>query len=88
MTAAEKVGANLRRARKAAGIGQEECAFRAELDRTQVSVYETGGRLPKVLTLVKLAAACSVSPNDLLKGLTWESGEFIYGRLNIAEEDA
>jgi DNA-binding XRE family transcriptional regulator len=54
MTPAQKFGANLRAARKAAGLTQEALAFRAEIHRTQITLYETGQRLPIVISLLKL----------------------------------
>ncbi len=83
MTPAQKFGANLRAARKAAGLTQEALAFRAEIHRTQITLYETGQRLPIVISLLKLAAACGVTPNDLLVGLEWVPGEFAWGRLVV-----
>jgi transcriptional regulator with XRE-family HTH domain len=85
MTPAERFGANLRTARKAAGLTQEALAFRAEIHRTQITLYETGRRLPIVFSLLKLAAACRVTPNDLLIGLEWMPGEFAWGRLVVTE---
>jgi transcriptional regulator with XRE-family HTH domain len=85
MTPAQKFGANLRAARKAAGLTQEALAFRAEIHRTQITLYETGQRLPIVISLLKLAAACGVTPNDLLVGLEWMPGEFAWGRLVVSD---
>jgi transcriptional regulator with XRE-family HTH domain len=80
------IGANLRGARKAAGLAQEEVAWRAQVHRTQVSLWENGAQVPRLLSLVKLAGACSVTPNDLLAGLEWEPAEYSYGRLVVGEE--
>jgi transcriptional regulator with XRE-family HTH domain len=44
---AERFAANLRRLREAAGLSQEELAFRAQIHRTQISLLETGQRLPR-----------------------------------------
>jgi transcriptional regulator with XRE-family HTH domain len=88
MTPAEKIGANLRRARKGAGISQEECAFRADLHRTQMSLYETGRYVPRTLTLVRLAGSVGVTPNDLLAGLEWAPGTYEFGRMTIGEDDS
>jgi transcriptional regulator with XRE-family HTH domain len=82
-TPAQRFGSNLRAARKAAGLTQEALAFRAEIHRTQITLYETGQRLPIVFSLLKLAAACSVTPNDLLAGLQWIPGEFAWGCLVV-----
>jgi transcriptional regulator with XRE-family HTH domain len=86
MTPAEKVGANLRRLRQAAGLSQETLSFRAEIHRTQISLYETGDRLPRLLSLVRLAGACGVTPDDLLAGIEWAPAEYAFGRLVIDED--
>jgi transcriptional regulator with XRE-family HTH domain len=85
MTPAQKFGTNLRAARKAAGLTQEALAFRAEIHRTQITLYETGQRVPIVISLLKLAAACGVTPNDLLAGLAWVPAEYAWGRLVVSD---
>jgi len=79
---ARRFGENLARQRKAAGLSQEELAFRAALHRTQIGVLERGGRLPRIDTLAKLAGALDVTPNDLLKGILWMPGERQPGSFN------
>jgi len=83
MTAAGRFGTNLKTARTDSGLTQEELSFRAEIHRTQITIYETGKRLPVVFSLLKLSAACGVTPNDLLVGLEWVPGEFSWGRLVV-----
>jgi transcriptional regulator with XRE-family HTH domain len=68
----ERFAANLTELRHAAGLSQEELAFRASIHRTQVSLMESGNRLPRFETLVKLVGALQVSPEALMKGITWE----------------
>jgi transcriptional regulator with XRE-family HTH domain len=72
---ARRFGANLRRARRQAGLSQEEVGFRASLHRTEVGLLERGARVPRIDTLVKLAAALGI-PIDcsLLDGITWSPG--------------
>jgi transcriptional regulator with XRE-family HTH domain len=65
------------------GLTQEALAFRAEIHRTQITLYETGQRLPIVISLLKLAAACAVTANDLLVGLEWMPGEVAWRRLVV-----
>lgn len=67
-----RFAANLRRLREAAVLSQEALAFRAVLHRTQISLLENGGRMPRVHTLVCLVGALDATPNDLLDGITWE----------------
>jgi transcriptional regulator with XRE-family HTH domain len=61
-----RFGANLRAARKQAGLSQEALAYEAEVDRAAISVYERGGREPNLRTLLKLARALQLSPVALL----------------------
>ncbi len=68
---AVRFGKNLLRARKRAGLSQEDVGFRASLHRTEIGMLERGTRLPRIDTLVKLAAAVEVEPGDLLEGLDW-----------------
>ncbi|HVW45428.1 MAG TPA: helix-turn-helix transcriptional regulator [Solirubrobacterales bacterium] len=87
MTPARVVGSNLRRLRDREGITQEEVSLRAEVHRTQISVYEGGHRLPGTLVVVKLAASLSATPDDLLAGLSWTPGSYEHGRFVIGEGD-
>lgn len=75
MTVAERFGANLARARKRAGLSQEEAGIRASLHRTEIGLLERGERTPKIDTLVKLAGAVGVDPGDLLAGIAWDPGK-------------
>ncbi|HVW46303.1 MAG TPA: helix-turn-helix transcriptional regulator [Solirubrobacterales bacterium] len=68
----ERFAENLVNLRQAAGFSQEELAFRAAIHRTQVSLLESGKRLPRLETLIKLAGALEVSPADMLDGIVWE----------------
>jgi transcriptional regulator with XRE-family HTH domain len=61
-----RFGANLRAARKEAGLSQEALAYEAEVDRAAISVYERGGREPNLRTVLKLARALHLSPVALL----------------------
>lgn len=68
-------GRNLRQARRRAGLSQEEVGFRASLHRTEVGLLERGARVPRIDTLVKIAAALGVRIDCvLLAGMTWNSG--------------
>ena len=59
---ARRFGENLRRARKGAGLSQEELGVRASLHRTEIGLLERGERIPRIDTLVKLAARLGVRP--------------------------
>lgn len=65
-------GGNLRRCRRRAAISQEELGARASLHRTEIGLLERGERVPRIDTLVKLACALSIRPEDLLKGIAWK----------------
>lgn len=66
MSVCKRVGQNLRRAREALGISQEDLADRAGLHRTYVSGVERGVRNPTVTVLEKLAKALKVKSSSLL----------------------
>lgn len=67
--AAALFGANLKWARKRAGISQERLALDAKVDRAAISVYENGGREPNVRTVLKLAMKLEIRPGILLAGI-------------------
>lgn len=49
-------------------ITQEALADRAELHRTEIGLLERGLRVPRIDTLLRLAAALAVEPAELLVG--------------------
>jgi transcriptional regulator with XRE-family HTH domain len=67
----DRFAVNLRRAREAAGVSQEELAERCEIHRTEVSLLERGGREPRLGTLVKLATALGTTAEALCQGIGW-----------------
>ncbi len=83
---AARFGDNLARARRGADLSQEELAVRASLHRTEVSQLERGLRLPRIDTLVKLAASLEVKPEALLDGLEWSPGATVYGSFRPSGE--
>lgn len=64
-------GVNLRRRRRRLVLSQEELAKLAAVHRTEIGLLENGRRLPRIDTVVKLAASLEVTPNDLLDGIEW-----------------
>jgi len=62
----ETFAKNLRRLRTAAGLSQEELAFRAGLDRTYISALERGLYSASIVTIERLAKALSVEPAEFL----------------------
>lgn len=69
----DRFAVNLRRARQAAGISQEELAERCELHRTEVSLLERGGREPRLGTMIKLATALGTDAEALCAGIGWDA---------------
>lgn len=60
------LGRNVRLLRTAAGMSQEELAFRAHMKRSYLSDLERGTRNPSVQALGRLAFALNVAPGRLL----------------------
>jgi transcriptional regulator with XRE-family HTH domain len=56
----------VRRARKAAGLSQEDLALEAGLDRTYISQVERGKRNVTVVVLARIAKALKTTPDRLL----------------------
>lgn len=82
----ERFAANLVRCRKRAGLSQEALGARADLHRTAIGLLEKGARVPRIDTLVKLAAALGVEPTKLLDGITWTPGEAQPGQFRLNGE--
>jgi transcriptional regulator with XRE-family HTH domain len=59
-------GAELRKARKRAGISQQELSFRADVHWTYVSQLERGLKSPSLGVMFRLAAAIGESPAALV----------------------
>lgn len=68
----DRFAVNLRRARQAAGISQEELAERCEVHRTEISLLERGGREPRLGTMIKLATALGTDAESLCAGIGWD----------------
>lgn len=62
----EIFAANLRRARRAAGMLQEDLAHRADIDRTYVSALERAVYAVSIDVIDRLATALGIEPADLL----------------------
>lgn len=79
MTVAQRFGANLVCVRKRAALSQEQLGLLADLHRTEIGLLERGARVPRIDTLLKLAAALDIDPTELLEGITWEPGRAVPG---------
>lgn len=87
---ATRFGDNLRRLRQQAvpRLSQEELGMRASLHRTAVGQLERGERVARADTVVKLAGAPSVSPEQLLDGLSWVPGSTVIGKMGVTLDAA
>ena len=63
----------------------EELAARASVHRTQISLMESGKRLPRLDTLIKLAGALEVEVPRLVEGIVWEPTVTHSGQFDVAE---
>lgn len=86
MSIAGRFGENLRRARKDAGLSQEETGIRASLHRTEIGLLERGERIPRIDTAIKLAAAVNVSLTGLTEGIVWLAGRSEAGHFDAGDE--
>lgn len=62
-----RFGAALRSRRIELALSQEELAFRAEIDRTFVSMLERGLRMPSLGTILSLAKALDTTGAHLVR---------------------
>lgn len=67
----ERFGENLRRVRRREGLSQEQLATRASLHRTEIGLLERSGRTCRIDTLLRLAGAMAIRPEELLDGIVW-----------------
>lgn len=79
MTYGRGLGANLRQARIAKGLTQEELADRCRMHPTAISKIERGESIPRADTLQKLADVLATTLEALRPRLRWdeERGEFV-----------
>jgi transcriptional regulator with XRE-family HTH domain len=74
----DRFAANLRRARVASGVSQEELGRRCDLHRTEISLLERAGREPRLGTITKLASALGIEPAVLHEGIAWSPQRSAY----------
>lgn len=60
---------NLKSKREKFGVSQAKLAEICELDRTYISMLETGKRNPSLINLVKLSNALKITTSCLLEGI-------------------
>lgn len=71
-TPRDRFSVNLRKARKKAGVSQQDLGDRCDLHRTEISLLERGGREPRLGTIIKLSSALGVTPESLCAGIRWD----------------
>lgn len=71
-TPRDRFSVNLRKARKKAGISQQDLGDRCDLHRTEISLLERGGREPRLGTIIKLSSALGAPPESLCFGIRWD----------------
>ena len=87
-TIGERFGQNLARTRRRKGISQEDLGVMASVHRTEISQLERGLRVPRIDTMVKLAAGLGVTPHVQLEGIEWTPGETVYGSFDVRQPDS
>ncbi|MBS0412190.1 MAG: helix-turn-helix transcriptional regulator [Proteobacteria bacterium] len=75
MELTEILGRNVRAARKARGMSQEELALEADMKRSYLSDLERGTRNPTIKAVERLAGALGVEPASLLLSAAQDQGE-------------
>lgn len=86
MSIQKRFGANLKRARRNAGLSQEELGRKSEVHRTQISNMEIGKRLPRLDTLLKLIGALEIPAAILFEGLAWRSDIEGFGSFEVRDD--
>ena len=69
LTIERAFGEVLRELRKQKKFSQEELAFESGLDRSFISLLETGRQQPSLITIFQLAKALGVSPSQLISSV-------------------
>ncbi len=82
----DRFAANLLRIRKQADLSQDDLAVMASIHRTEISMLERGIRLPRLDTIVKIAASLEVTADELLAGIGWEPGSQRSGSFRASDE--
>jgi transcriptional regulator with XRE-family HTH domain len=68
---AERFGANLTRCRERAGFNKAQLARLAEVHPTAISFFESGKRMPRLDTVVKLTGVLGCRADELVEGMAW-----------------
>jgi len=74
-TVSERFAANLTWFRCKAGVSQQALGDLIGMNRAQVSALEHGSRIPRLDTILKLAAGLGISPCQLVAWIWWDPAE-------------
>jgi transcriptional regulator with XRE-family HTH domain len=69
-------------------LSQEQLAARGNIHRTQISLLESGKRLPRLDTLVKIAGALEIQVEVLLVGIVFRPAKAMHGGFEISDRTA
>ena len=72
-------GERIKAARKRAGLTQKELGQKLGISASMIGQYETNIRTPKHGTILKLAGALKVPPNDLYDVDNWATSNIVFG---------
>lgn len=75
-----RFGENVRLLRARLHITQEELGYRSDVHRTQMTLIESGRRLPRADTLLRLAAGLEVDMTTLFGGIAYRPRLFSAAR--------
>lgn len=81
------IGENIRNARKALKMSQDDLAEAIGANRVTISKYENGGYLPSVPALERLAAALNTTPAQLSGTATVNTAPWNPDDMNYAEQE-
>lgn len=67
--AAAHIGSRIAGLRMAQGLSVDGLAYKSGIDSSNIRSYETGRSLMNIRSLVRIAAALTVEPGELLEGV-------------------
>lgn len=73
MTIESAFGDTIRELRKQKKLSQEEIAYASNLDRSFISLLETGRQQPSLITVFQLAKALGISAGQLISAVEEKS---------------
>jgi transcriptional regulator with XRE-family HTH domain len=85
MNLSERFGTNLTRCRERAGLNQAQVARLTELHPTAISFFESGKRMPRLDTLIKLTGVLGCRADELVEGVVWTGSNDAYGSFEVAD---